>query len=80
MAVVVVDRAELGIVVFTAPPDGGTRCRPIASSPLRGKRCAFVQSPYKPSGALTRSREAAQGGNGTPDPSGVRRMSQGLGG
>ena len=64
-----------------AGPSGDlTRAHPIAPSPLRGKCCAFVQSPYKPSGALTRSHEAAQGGNGTPDPSGVRRMSQGQGG
>ena len=52
MAVVVADQAELAVVVFTAPPDGLTRRRPIGSSPLRGKCCAFVQSPYKPSGAL----------------------------
>ena len=118
MTVVVVARVELAVIVFTAPPDGVTRRRPIggsplrantaclsnrpyrlltqapqagpsgdltrahpiAPSPLRGKCCAFVQSPYKPSGALTRSHEAAQVGDGTPHPHGVRRMSQGQGG
>ena len=118
MTVVVVDKAELAVVVFTAPPDGVTRahpiapsplranaarlsnrpyrlltqapqagpsgdltrCRPIGGSPLRDKCCAFVQSPYKPSGALTRRRVAAQGGDGTPHPRGMRRMSQGQGG
>ena len=40
----------VGVVV--AEESRLTRAHPIAPSPLRGKCCAFVQSPYKPSGAL----------------------------
>ena len=45
---------ERGQVVSVVVAEEGrlTRAHPIAPSPLRGKCCAFVQSPYKPSGAL----------------------------